>query len=238
MAEQLEGMGWGGSLPCEACPCQGAGDGGRSLALPLGRCRALLTTFIPKLKTHRQAVREAGRPGHSPGARVPRCGGAGVGGRQALWSPPLPPQGQKGRRIPWAPTEHLAHASQRLDKWQAGVSPSSHSFGSCSRAVPGPGCKWPCGPNMPVRCSLGHGVNPEDLAVFVKQHFPNRISVAACFSLVINWGRGEAQAGRGETWREVGVVFSCFCPFLADRLFRRQNTRAPRARLPLTPSPL
>lgn len=79
MAEQLEGTGCGGSLPCEACPCQGSGDGGRSLALPLGRCRALLTTLIPKLKTHRQAVREAGRPGHSPGARVPHCGGAGAG---------------------------------------------------------------------------------------------------------------------------------------------------------------
>lgn len=83
MAEQLEGTGCGGSLPCEACPCQGSGDGGRSLALPLGRCRALLTTLIPKLKTHRQAVREAGRPGHSPGARVPHCGGAGGGDRHS-----------------------------------------------------------------------------------------------------------------------------------------------------------
>lgn len=96
MAEQLEGTGWGGSLPCEACPCQGAGDGGRSLALPLGRCRALLTTLIPKLKTHRQAVREAGRPGHSPGARVPRCGGAG-GGAAGTVVPSSPSSRQEGQ---------------------------------------------------------------------------------------------------------------------------------------------
>ena len=75
--------------------------------------------------------------------------------------------------------------------------------------------------------------------MFVKQHFPNCISVAACFSLVTNWwGCGEVQAGGGAMWQEVGVVFSCFCPFLADRLFQWQNPRAPRAWLPLTPPPL
>ena len=93
------------------------------------------------------------------------------------------------------------------------------------------------GPTRLCAVLRGHRVNPEDLAVFVKQHFPNCISVAACFSLVTSWwGCGGAQAGREATWQEVGVVFSCFCPSLANRLFRWQNPRAPRAWLPLTPS--
>ena len=161
----------------------------------------------------------------------------GVGGRHSGPLLSLLKAGRAGT-FPGNPTEPLAHASRPLDKQQAGVSPSSHGFRSCSRAIPGPGCEWPCGPSMPVCCSPGHRVNPEDLAVFVKQHFPNRISVAACFSLVTSWwGRGQAQAGRGAVWQEVGLVFSCLCPLLADRLFQRQNPRAPRARPPLTPSP-
>lgn len=88
------GHGVGGSLPCEARPCQGAGVGGRSLALPLGRCRAPLTTLIPKLKTHGQAVQEAGRPGHSPGARGPRWGWGWVAGTLVPSSPSSRQEGQ------------------------------------------------------------------------------------------------------------------------------------------------
>lgn len=79
----------------------------------------------------------------------------------------------------------------------------------------------------PSPCFSGHRLNLRDLAAVEKQHFPNCISVAACFPKPqAGWAAGGTSrwGTHGRGW---DCVLSLFCPFLTENPFQWHNPERP-----------